>query len=92
MGFDSCNHYLKIRDSIGTSTPKMGISLGSVEVHSFTFSHTLESIKCDSQTSLLVHTFASLGLGRKPKIRVTTLKMALVPYGGLGEVFDTLNL
>jgi len=29
MGFDACNHFLKIRESIKTSTPKMGAHLGA---------------------------------------------------------------
>jgi hypothetical protein len=28
MGFDLCNHSLKIWESIGTPTPKMGAHLG----------------------------------------------------------------
>jgi len=28
MSFDPCNHLLKIRESIGTPTPKVGIHLG----------------------------------------------------------------
>jgi len=42
------------------------------EVHSLTLSHTLGNMKCDSQASLLAHTFASPCLGREPKGRVTT--------------------
>jgi hypothetical protein len=55
-----------------------GSSLGSVEVHSFTFSDTPENMKCDSPTSLLVCTFASPCLGCKPKAKIAT--SSLGPY------------
>jgi len=74
MSFDSCNLPLKIRKSIETPTPKMnsqsGNSLGSVGVHSLTLFYIPESMKYDSQASLLAHTFASPCLGREPKARV----------------------
>ncbi len=54
------------------SNSQSGSSFGNVEVHSFRFSHILGSMKCDSQVSFLVHTFASHCLGRKPKTRVVT--------------------
>jgi hypothetical protein len=44
----------------------------SVEVHSFTPSHILKSMKCDSYASLLAHTFASPYLDCKPKAKVAT--------------------
>ncbi len=65
MGFDPYNRFLKIWESIRSS-------LGSVGVHFLTFSHTFESMKCDSQPSQLARTFASPCLGCKPKARVTT--------------------
>jgi hypothetical protein len=49
MSFDPYNCLLKIWKSIGTPTPKMGIHLGSVKVHSLTLFCTPESMKCDSQ-------------------------------------------
>jgi len=52
-----------------------GNSLGSVEVHSFTPSHTPMSMKCDSQASFLACTFVSPCLGYKPKVRVMTLNV-----------------
>ncbi len=45
-------------------------SLGSVGVHSFTFSYIPGSMKCDSQASFLAHTFVSPYFGRKPKAMV----------------------
>jgi hypothetical protein len=45
----------------------------SVGVHSFTFSYTPESMKCDSWASFLTHTFSSPCFGRKPKAKVVTL-------------------
>jgi len=41
MRFDPCNHSMKIRESIGTPTPKMGIHLGVwgfIPSHSFALS------------------------------------------------------
>jgi hypothetical protein len=64
MNFDHCNRSLKIQESIGTPTPKMGAS--------FTPSYTPMSMKCDSQASFSTHTFASPYLNHKPKVRVTT--------------------
>ncbi len=45
-------------------------SLGNVWVHSLTLSYTPMSTKCDSRASFLPHTFASLYLGREPKVKV----------------------
>ncbi len=39
MGFDPCNCFLKIQESTGTPTPKMGVHLG-VWVYILTLSHT----------------------------------------------------
>jgi hypothetical protein len=71
MGFDPCNRSLKIWESIGSPTPKVGIHLG---VWGFipSFSHTPRNMKCDSRTSHLVRTFVSLCLGCEPKTRVVT--------------------
>jgi hypothetical protein len=41
LGFDPCNHSLKIRESTGTPTPKMGVHLGVwgfIPSHFFTLS------------------------------------------------------
>jgi hypothetical protein len=70
MGFDPYNHTLKIRESIGTPIPKMGVHFGSVKVHSLTLSHTPRSMKCDFWASFLAHTFASPCFSREPKARV----------------------
>jgi hypothetical protein len=43
MIFDPFNHSLKIWESIGTPTLKVG-PVGSVWVHSLTLSHTPESV------------------------------------------------
>jgi hypothetical protein len=73
MGFVPCNHTLKIWESIGSPTPKVGVHFGSVEVHSLTLSHTPGSMKCDSWASLLDQKFANPCLGREPKARVVTI-------------------
>jgi hypothetical protein len=44
-------------------------------------SHPFGRMKCDSQASLLAHTFASPCLGHEPKIRVTT--MCILYYNSL---------
>jgi hypothetical protein len=45
MGFEPCNHLLKIRESIGTLTPNMGVHLG---VWGFIPSHSLALLgECD---------------------------------------------
>jgi hypothetical protein len=69
MGFDTCNHPLKIQESIGTTTPKMGIHL---RVWGFILSLfcTLESMRCDPRVSLLARNLASPCLGREPKVKV----------------------
>jgi hypothetical protein len=72
MSFDPCNIFLKIWESIGIPTPKVGAHLGVWRFIPFTHSHTLGNMKCDSWVSFLARTFASLCLGRKPKARVAT--------------------
>jgi len=67
------NLCLKIWESIKISNSQNGSSLGSVKVHSLTLSHTPRSMKCDSRTSLMAHTFASPCFGREPKARVATM-------------------
>jgi hypothetical protein len=71
MGFDPCNPFLKILESIGTLTPKVGAHL---RVWGFIHSHspTLLEQKCDSRASHLTYTFASLYLDHKPKAKVAT--------------------
>jgi hypothetical protein len=41
LRFDPCNRFLKFRESTGTPSPKVGVCLGSVRVHSLTLSNTL---------------------------------------------------
>jgi hypothetical protein len=48
-------------------------SLENVRVHSLTHSYIPESMKCDSQASLLAHTLANPCLGHEPKAKVATL-------------------
>jgi len=53
-------------------------SFESVGVHSLTLSYILGSMKCDSQASLLAHTFTSLYLNHKLKAKVATTIMIKV--------------
>jgi hypothetical protein len=55
-----------------------GSSLRNVGVHSLTFSYIIGSMKCDSQASLLVRSFISLCLNRKPKARVAPSAIIIV--------------
>jgi hypothetical protein len=73
MKFDPYNFPL-FRSLLGLQIPKCqsGSPLGNVWVHSFTFSYILGSMKCDSQASLLVHTFANPCFGREPEAKVAT--------------------
>jgi hypothetical protein len=70
MGSNPYNCALKTQDS----NSQNGSSFGSVKVHSLTLFCTLESMRCDSQASLLARNLASPCLGHEPKARVTTLK------------------
>jgi hypothetical protein len=70
LSFDPCNRSLKIRESIWDSNSQNESSLGNVKVHSLTLFCTPGSMRCDSRAFLLARTFASLCLGRKPKVRV----------------------
>jgi hypothetical protein len=82
---------LKVQDSIGTPTPKVGVHL---EMWRFILSHspTFRNMKCDSRASLLAHTFASPCLGREPKVRVTTLSTINDAPLGLLSVIQSKNL
>jgi hypothetical protein len=70
MGFDSCNFPLKIWESIGIPTPKMG-------VHSLTLFCTPGNMRCDSRASLLARNLASPCFGYEPKVRVATFKVII---------------
>jgi hypothetical protein len=48
MSFEPCNRLLKIRESIDTPSPKVGV----------TFSYTLGSMRYDSRASLLARNLA----------------------------------
>jgi hypothetical protein len=52
-------------------------SLRNVGVNPFTLFWTPGSMKCDSLASVLAHTFASLCLGREPKVKVLTYKLTI---------------
>jgi len=71
MNFDPYNRPLKIRNSIGTPTPKVGADLG---VWKFIPSHFLTLLGPEMwlPNSLLACTFTSPCLGRKPKVKVVT--------------------
>jgi hypothetical protein len=79
MGFDPCNRSLKIWESIGTPTPKMGFHLGVWRFNSLILPYFQPSgsMKCDSQASLLACVFASPCLGHEPKARVVTIGVEL---------------
>jgi hypothetical protein len=72
MNFDPLKLFFQNSEIRRDSNSQSGSPLKSMWVHSFTFSYTLENIKCDSQASLSTFTFASLCFGREPKARVTT--------------------
>jgi hypothetical protein len=72
MAFGPCNHSLKIRESIKSPIPKVGVHLG---VWRFIPSHSLALPKAWNVIlgSLLAYTFANTCFGRKPKIRVAIM-------------------
>jgi hypothetical protein len=74
MGLTPWNRSLKIRKSIGTLTPKVGVHLGvwRFNPHTLPYSQPPGSMKCDSRASLLAHTFISPCFGCKPKVKVAT--------------------
>jgi hypothetical protein len=75
MSFDPYNHPLKIRESIETPTPKMGVHLGMRGfLHILLHSHEHEMWLSGS---LLARTFASPCLGHEPKARVATLWLVI---------------
>jgi hypothetical protein len=72
MGFDFCNHSLKIQESIKAPTSKVGVHL---RMWGFIPSHSLRLSRAWDVTlglPLLAHTLISPCLGRKPKVKVTT--------------------
>jgi hypothetical protein len=74
LSFDSCNRLLRIREFIGTPSPKVRVALG---VWGFIPSHfpTLSGACCVTPGLLLGSQLCKpLCLGRKPKAKVVTLK------------------
>jgi hypothetical protein len=67
MGFDPFNRSLKIQESIGNPTPKVGVHFGvwRFNSHTLPYFQPLENMKCDSQASLLARTFANLCFGHE---------------------------
>jgi len=72
------------------SNSQSGSSLGSVGVHSLTFSYIPESMKCDSWASLLARTFASPCLGREPNAKVVT-KYSICVYKAPTSFTNLMN-
>jgi hypothetical protein len=71
LSFDPCNR----SENLGArqdSNSQGGSSLGSVKVHSLTFSYTPKSMRRDSQASFLAHNLASPCFGHEPKAKVAT--------------------
>ncbi len=75
MGFDpyNCSENSRVH---WDSNSQSGSSLGSVDVHSLTLSHTPRNMKYESWASFLVRTFASPCFGREPRARVATHKIS----------------
>jgi hypothetical protein len=96
LRFDPCNRSLKFRESTGTPSPKVGVCLGSVRVHSLTlsntFSHSLAlsctpgSMWCDSRASFRLDSRASSWLNSWASSLACTLVIpfALVASPKLG--------
>jgi hypothetical protein len=69
LSFDPCNRPLKIRESVGTPTPKVGLPWG-VRVHSLTPSHTPGSMLCDFRLPSWPATLQTLALVARPRLRL----------------------
>jgi hypothetical protein len=77
MGFDPYNCFMKIWESIGTPTPKVGVHL-RVWRFILSLSATLSRAwDVNSRAFLLALAFASPCLGHKPKVKVVTLRLGL---------------
>jgi len=76
MGFDPCNYFMKIQESIGTPTPKMGAHLG---VWGFIPSHfpTLPGAWDVTPRLPLGPHPCSPCLGHKPKAKVATIRLSI---------------
>ncbi len=73
MGFDPCNHALKVRESIWDSNSQHGSSLGSVRVHSLTLFALPGACEMTPRCPSWPATFQPPCLGCEPKARVATL-------------------
>jgi hypothetical protein len=72
MGFDPCNHVLKIWKSIWDFNSQHGSLLGSVRVHSLTFFVLLGACDVTPMSFSWPATLHPPCLGVEPKARVTT--------------------
>jgi hypothetical protein len=77
--------------TIGIPTPKVGAHLGvwGSFPHILAHSQILESMKCDS---LLAGTFASLCLGREPKVRVVTIDVLIIDSSSMNTSFSNISI
>ncbi len=73
LSFDPCNHFLGIRESTWTPTPKVGVDLG---MWRFIPSHTPTLLEAWDVTLGLPYTLASPCLGCKPKAKVANKEHA----------------
>jgi hypothetical protein len=71
LRFDPCNRLLKIWESTGTPTPKVGTPWGCEGSFPHTFSHSREYVVWLS-TSFLAHNLTNSCLGHEPKAGVAT--------------------
>ncbi len=79
MGFDPCNRPLKIRESIGTLTNKMGIHLRVwrfIPSHFFVLPWAWDVIP---RLPLLARNLSSPCLGHEPKVKVATSLLFSLP-------------
>ncbi len=83
MSFDACNRPLKIWKSVWTPTSNVRVHLGmwGSFLHIF---YIRGSMKCDSQASLLAHTFASPCINHDSKakimIRYGSYEILMMPF------------
>jgi hypothetical protein len=76
MSFYPCNRLIKIQQSIGTLTPKMGNHLGVWGFFPHALLHSREHEMWLSGL-ILARTFANPCLGCKPKVRVATIEVPM---------------
>jgi hypothetical protein len=80
MGFDPYNRFLKIRESIGTLTPKVGAQLWVWRFIPSHFPTLPRAWNVIPLASLLVRTFESLCFGCEPKATVATIDFLLLNW------------